>query len=63
MIRVIVKIMPNGSEARAREIAHMDIGNISDLAAVSSYGIRASSAANPLSKNPAAFSARGTSPR
>ena len=59
MIRVIVKILPNGSEARAREVARMDIGNVSDLAAISSYEVRASSVANPLSKSPAAFSARG----
>jgi hypothetical protein len=60
MIRVTIEIWPGGSKVRAREIARMDIGNISDLAAISSYEIRASSVANPLSRNPVAFSARGT---
>jgi hypothetical protein len=60
MIRVTVEILPNGSEARAREIARMDIGNISDLAAISSYQVRATSVANPLAKKPTGFSARGT---
>ena len=60
MIHVIVEIWPNGNQTRRREIASMDIGNISDCAAVSSYIVQASSAPNPLSKHPTAFSARGT---
>jgi len=60
MIRLVIQILPNGSEARAREIGRMDIGNVSDLAAISSYKVDASSVANPLSRNPTAFSARGT---
>lgn len=48
MIRVTVELWPGGREARAREIARMDIANISDLAQTSDYGIRASSVANPV---------------
>lgn len=60
MIHVIVEIWPNGSPTRRREIARMDIGNISEFSAVSSYIVQASSVPNPLSENPTAFSARGT---
>ena len=49
MIRVIVEILPNGSEARAREVARMNIGNVSDHAAVSEYEIWASNKAHPPS--------------
>ena len=48
MIRVSIEFWPNGREERAREIARMNIGNISDLAPVSDYEIWASSDANPL---------------
>lgn len=60
MIKVIVEIWPNGNPARKREIAHMDLGNITEFSAISSYVVRASSVPNPLAKLPTAFSARGT---
>lgn len=59
MIRITIEIWPSGSEARAREIARMDIANISDLAPMSDYEVWASSIGNPLSGTPA-FVARGT---
>jgi hypothetical protein len=59
MIRVTVEIWPNGNRTRKKEIAHMNIGNISDLSAISSYKVEVSSVSNPLAKNPVAFSARG----
>lgn len=46
MIRVKVEFWPNGDGTRAREIARMNIGNISDLAPDSTYEIWASSDAN-----------------
>lgn len=60
MIHVIIEIWPNGTETRKREIARMDIGNISDCSAISSYVVKATSVPNPLSEQPVAFSARGT---
>lgn len=60
MIHVIIEIWPNGSQTRKREIARMDIGNISEFSAISSYIVQASSVPNPLAKHPTAFSARGT---
>jgi hypothetical protein len=60
MIHVIVEIWPGGVQTRKREIARMDISNISELSAISSYVVEASSVPNPLSKNPTALSARGT---
>ena len=59
MIRVTVELWPGGREARAREIARMDIANVSDLAQTSDYGFRASSVANQLSGQPALV-VRGT---
>jgi hypothetical protein len=53
MIRITVEILPNGSEARAREIARMDLENIADHAAAVDYEISASSAADPRSGQPA----------
>ena len=58
MIRVTIKIWPGGCEARAREVARMNIANISDLAAVSDYEIWASSDAHRPSGQPA-FEASG----
>jgi hypothetical protein len=60
MINVLIEIWPNGNPARRREIARIELGNVSDFSAVSSYVVRASSAPNPLSTHPIAFSARGT---
>jgi hypothetical protein len=60
LIHIVVEIWPNGSQTRRREIARMDIGNISDLATVSSYAVEAKSVPNPLAADPVAFSARGT---
>jgi len=60
MIHVIVEIWPNGSPVRRREIARMDIGNITDFSEVSSYVVQASSVPNPLAEDPVGFSARGT---
>jgi hypothetical protein len=60
LIHVVIEIWPNGSQTRRREIARMDIGNISDLATVSSYAVEAKSVPNPLAADPVAFSARGT---
>jgi hypothetical protein len=60
VIHVIVEIWPNGIETRKREIARMDIGNISDCSAISSYVVEASNVASPLAEYPVAFSARGT---
>jgi hypothetical protein len=59
MIHVVIEIWPHGIETRKREIARMDLGNISEFSAVSSYVVQASSAPNPLAKHPTAFSARG----
>jgi hypothetical protein len=59
MIRVTIEIWPAGYKARAREIALMEIANISDLAPVSDYAIRASCVANPISGQPAC-NVRGT---
>jgi hypothetical protein len=53
MIRITVEIWPNGIETGVREIAHMNITNVSDRAPVSDYEVWASSERNPLSRQPA----------
>jgi len=56
MIRVTIKIWPGGCEARAGEVARMNIGNVSDLAAVSDYEIWASSDAHATWPSPSSWS-------
>ena len=41
MIRVCIELHPGGDATRAREIARLDIANISNLAPLSDYAIRA----------------------
>jgi len=57
MIRVSIEIWTGGDETRAREIARMNIGNISGLAPDSTYEIWASSDANKFGQP--AFEASG----
>ena len=54
MIKVTVELLPAGIAAFRRTLGVLTIGNISDLADVSSYEISAMEAANPLA---------GTQPR
>ncbi len=53
MLRIIVELVPGGYEPAKRELARAKLGNISDLATVSNYVIRAGEAANPLTGTPA----------
>jgi hypothetical protein len=53
MLRVIVELVPGGDESRKRELARADIGNISHLAPVSDYVVRASENMNGLAGRPA----------
>jgi hypothetical protein len=53
MLRIIVELVPGGYEPAKRELARAELGNVSDLAAVSNYVIRASEGANPLAGTPA----------
>jgi hypothetical protein len=52
MLKVIIEIMPGGHRELRRTIASMSIGNLSNLADVSDYGIDAVEAANPLTGTP-----------
>jgi hypothetical protein len=58
MIRVTVELWPGGSNARAREIARMNIGSISDRAQAVDYEIWASSDTHAPTGQPA-FEASG----
>ena len=53
MLRIIVELVPGGYEPAKRELARAELGNVSDLAAVSNYVIRAGEGANPLTGTPA----------
>ena len=53
MLRIIVELVPGGYEPAKRELARAKLGNVSDLAAVSNYVIRAGEGANPLTGTPA----------
>lgn len=53
MLRIIVELVPGGDESRRRELARADIGNVSHLASVSDYVVRASENANALAGQPA----------
>lgn len=53
MLRIIVELAPGGYELAKRERARTKLGNISNLAAVSTYVIRAGEAAHPLTGTPA----------
>lgn len=53
MLRIIVELVPGGYEPAKRELARAELGNVSDLAAVSAYVIRAGEGANPLTGVPA----------
>jgi hypothetical protein len=53
MLRIIVELVPGGYEPAKRELARAELGNISNLAAVSDYVIRAGEGANPLTCTPA----------
>jgi len=48
MLRIIVELVPGGYEPAKRELARAELGNISDLAEVSDYQIRANEGPNPL---------------
>jgi hypothetical protein len=58
MFRITVEILPHGDETRARKIARMDLGQVSDRAAALDYEISASSEADQRSGQPA-FEASG----
>jgi hypothetical protein len=53
MLRIIVELVPGGRELAKFELARAELGNVSDLAAVSNYVIRAGEGANPLAGTPA----------
>jgi len=53
MLRIIVELVPGGREPAKFELARAELGNLSELAAVSDYAIRASEGANPLTDTPA----------
>lgn len=53
MLRIIVELVPGGYEPAKRELARAELGNVSDLAALSNYVIRAGEGANPLTGTPA----------
>jgi hypothetical protein len=57
MIRITVEIWPGGDATRAREIARMNIANVSNFAPDSTYEIWASSDANKFGQP--AFEASG----
>lgn len=52
MLRVTVEIWPGGDETRARVLATADVGNVSDLAETSDYGVRVTEGHNPLTNTP-----------
>ena len=52
MLRIIVELVPGGYEPARRELARAELGNISNLAAVSDYTIRAGEGPNPLAGAP-----------
>lgn len=53
MLRIIVELVPGGYEPAKRELARAELGNISNLASVSDYEIRANEGPNPLTTTPA----------
>jgi len=53
MLRIIVELVLGGYEPAKRELARAELGNVSGLAATSSYVIRAGEGANPLAGTPA----------
>jgi hypothetical protein len=53
VLRIIVELVPGGYEPAKRELARAELGNVSGLAAVSTYVIRAGEGANPLTRAPA----------
>lgn len=52
MLRITVELFPGGFEPLRRPIATMDIGNVSDLAEISNYAVRATEGANHLTGTP-----------
>jgi hypothetical protein len=52
MLRVTVEIWPGGDEKRARVLATGDVANVSDLADMSDYEVRADEGHNPLTNTP-----------
>lgn len=53
MLRIIVELVPGGREHAKFEVARAELGNVSDLAALSNYVIRVGEGANPLTATPA----------
>ena len=53
MLRIIIELVPAGREHAKFELARAELGNVSDLAALSNYVIRAGEGANPLTATPA----------
>jgi hypothetical protein len=53
MIRVAVELVPGGDETRAQAIAEMTIANVSNLADISDYAVRAHEGTNAVAGTPA----------
>lgn len=52
MLRVTVELWPGGVRSGARVIASAEIANVSDLATVSDYIVRATEGYNPITSTP-----------
>lgn len=52
MLRVTVELWPGGVRLEARVIASAEIANVSDLAQVSDYVVRATEGYNPVTGTP-----------
>jgi hypothetical protein len=50
MLRVIVELVPGGREKLKRELARIQLGNITDLHSVSDYAIFACEDVNPVAQ-------------
>jgi hypothetical protein len=48
MLRITVEIFPGGRQSHRRELAIMDIANISALSDISDYAVQVSEQANPV---------------
>jgi hypothetical protein len=53
MLRIIVELVPGGHEPAKFEVARAELGNVSRLAPLNNYVIRAGEGANPLAGTPA----------
>jgi hypothetical protein len=50
MLRIIVELVPSGREAHKRELALMQLGNVSSLNSISDYAIFATEDVNVLAQ-------------